>query len=81
MSLIVVIDDDAGTRILVSQVLKKEGHEVMTAEDGAKDGAAIASRFLEEMDWSSDALKIQLERCEPILRALAIIQQQKRQVA
>ncbi|WP_341909854.1 response regulator [Polaromonas sp. YR568] len=41
MSLIVVIDDDAGTRILVSQVLKKEGHEVMTAEDGAKGLALI----------------------------------------
>ncbi len=36
MPLIVVIDDDAGTRLLVSQVLKKEGYQVMTAEDGAK---------------------------------------------
>ncbi|MDB5742096.1 MAG: response regulator receiver protein [Polaromonas sp.] len=36
MSLIVVIDDDAGTRLLVSQVLKKEGHQVMAAEDGDK---------------------------------------------
>lgn len=54
---------------------------MVCAEEGAKDGAAIASRFLDEMDWSSDALKIQLERCEPVLRALAIIQQQKRQAA
>lgn len=44
MSLIVVIDDDAGTRILVSQVLKKEGHEVMAAEDGAK-GLALIREF------------------------------------
>ncbi len=36
MPLIVVIDDDAGTRMLVTQVLKKEGHEVMEADDGAK---------------------------------------------
>ena len=36
MPLIVVIDDDAGTRLLVSQVLKKEGLQVMAAEDGAK---------------------------------------------
>lgn len=36
MPLIVVIDDDAGTRLLVTQVLKKEGHEVMAADDGAK---------------------------------------------
>jgi CheY-like chemotaxis protein len=36
MPLIVVMDDDAGTRMLVSQVLKKEGFKVMAAEDGAK---------------------------------------------
>lgn len=44
MPLIVVIDDDAGTRMLVSQVLKKEGHEVMAAEDGAK-GLALIQEF------------------------------------
>lgn len=31
MPQIVVIDDDAGTRLLVSQVLKKEGYQVMAA--------------------------------------------------
>ncbi len=36
MPLIVVMDDDAGTRMLVSQVLKKEGFDVMAADDGAK---------------------------------------------
>jgi CheY-like chemotaxis protein len=36
MPLIVVMDDDAGTRMLVSQVLKKEGYDVKSAEDGAK---------------------------------------------
>ena len=36
MPLIIVMDDDAGTRMLVSQVLKKEGFDVMSAEDGAK---------------------------------------------
>jgi DNA-binding response OmpR family regulator len=41
MPLIVVIDDDAGTRILVTQVLRKEGHEVMAADDGAKGLALI----------------------------------------
>ena len=41
MPLIVVIDDDAGTRLLVSQVLKKEGLQVMAAEDGAKGLALI----------------------------------------
>ncbi|MDB5928546.1 MAG: response regulator receiver protein [Polaromonas sp.] len=41
MPLIVVIDDDAGTRLLVSQVLKKEGYKVLSAEDGAKGLALI----------------------------------------
>lgn len=41
MPLIVVMDDDAGTRMLVSQVLKKDGYEVMAAADGAKGLALI----------------------------------------
>jgi DNA-binding response OmpR family regulator len=36
MPLIVVMDDDAGTRMLVTQVLKKEGYDVKAAEDGVK---------------------------------------------
>ena len=36
MPLIIAMDDDAGTVMLVSQVLKKEGYDVMTAPDGAK---------------------------------------------
>lgn len=41
MPLMVVIDDDPGTRLLVSQVLKKEGLQVMAAEDGEKGIALI----------------------------------------
>jgi CheY-like chemotaxis protein len=48
MPLIVVIDDDAGTRLLVSQVLKKQGHQVMAAEDGAK-GLALIREFKPEL--------------------------------
>ena len=48
MPLIVVIDDDAGTRLLVSQVLKREGHQVMVAEDGAK-GLALIREFKPEL--------------------------------
>ncbi len=44
MPLIVVMDDDAGTRMLVSQVLRKEGYDVMAAEDGAK-GLALIQEF------------------------------------
>ena len=36
MPLIVVMEDDAGTRLLVTQVLKKQGFEVHAAENGAK---------------------------------------------
>jgi CheY-like chemotaxis protein len=48
MPLIVVIDDDAGTRLLVSQVLKKEGYKVMAAEDGVK-GLALIREFKPEL--------------------------------
>ncbi len=36
MPLIVVMDDDPGTLMLVSQVLKKEGYDIMVATGGAK---------------------------------------------
>jgi ParB-like chromosome segregation protein Spo0J len=54
---------------------------MICAEDGEKDGPSIATRFLDEMDWDAAALTIQLERCEPVFRALAIIQQQARKAA
>lgn len=44
MALIVVMEDDAGTRTLIASVLKKEGHEVVTAEDGAQGLALVESR-------------------------------------
>lgn len=36
MPLIVVMEDDAGTRMLVASVLKKDGHDVLTAPDGSE---------------------------------------------
>lgn len=54
---------------------------MVCAEDGEKDGPSIAARFLEEMDWNAPALTIQLERCEPVFRALALIQQRHQKVA
>lgn len=51
------------------------------AEDGAKDAQSIATRFLDEMDWTSDALTIQFERCDPVLRARAMIRQNSRVAA
>jgi DNA-binding response OmpR family regulator len=40
MPLIVVMDDDASTRVLVTGVLRKEGFDVLAAEDG-EDGMAL----------------------------------------
>ncbi|MFC5500235.1 response regulator [Caenimonas terrae] len=36
MALIVVMEDDAGTRMMVASVLKRDGHVVLGAEDAAK---------------------------------------------
>jgi len=40
MPLIVLIEDDAANRILVASVLKKEGHQVLSADNGL-DGLAL----------------------------------------
>jgi len=42
MALIIVMEDDASTRTLVASVLRKDGHDVLTAEDGAA-GLALAA--------------------------------------
>jgi len=44
MALIVVMEDDAGTRMLIASVLKKDGHEVLTAENGARGLALVQAR-------------------------------------
>ncbi len=36
MAVIVVMEDDAGTRMLIASVLKKDGHQVLQAENGAQ---------------------------------------------
>ncbi|MBI5276696.1 MAG: response regulator [Burkholderiales bacterium] len=44
MATIVVMEDDAPTRMLVSSVLRKEGHEVFMAEDGEQGLALVEAR-------------------------------------
>ena len=44
MALIVVAEDDAGTRMLIASVLIRDGHEVLLAEDGNQGLALIESR-------------------------------------
>jgi hypothetical protein len=70
-----VFTDQPSTSFVRKYLSGLERIAMVCAEDGAKDGAAIATKFLAEMDWNVDALAIQFERCEPIFRALAIIQQ------
>ncbi|MEO7954349.1 MAG: response regulator [Polaromonas sp.] len=79
MPLIVVIDDDAGTRLLVGQVLKKEGYQVMTAEDGAK-GLALVREFKPDLVVSDvqmpllDGFEVLDQvRNDPALASIAVI--------
>ena len=79
MPLIVVIDDDAGTRLLVAQVLKKEGYQVMSAEDGAK-GLALVREFKPDLVVSDvqmpllDGFEVlDHVRNDPALAATAVI--------
>jgi CheY-like chemotaxis protein len=44
MALIVVVEDDPGTRMLIASVLKKEGHDVLTADNGSQGMAVIRGR-------------------------------------
>jgi CheY-like chemotaxis protein len=48
MPLIVVMEDDSSTRVLVSAVLRKEGYDVMAAEDGAQ-GLALIREHLPDL--------------------------------
>jgi CheY-like chemotaxis protein len=44
MAQIVVMEDDAGTRMLITSVLKKDGHEVLAAEDGVQGLALVRAQ-------------------------------------
>jgi CheY-like chemotaxis protein len=44
MALIVLMEDDAATRMLVASVLKKEGHEVLSAENGVQGLMLVEGR-------------------------------------
>ena len=45
MALIIVMEDDASTRMLIASVLKKDGHEVLAAEDGAQGLHIVGQRL------------------------------------
>ena len=44
MALIVVMEDDGGTRTLIASVLKKDGHDVLLAEDGDQGLLMVQTR-------------------------------------
>jgi CheY-like chemotaxis protein len=44
MALIVLMEDDAATRLLVASVLKKEGHEILSAENGVQGLMLVEGR-------------------------------------
>lgn len=44
MALIVLMEDDAATRMLVSSVLRKDGHEVLAAENGGQGLLLVRER-------------------------------------
>jgi CheY-like chemotaxis protein len=41
MAQVVVMEDDAGTRVLIASVLRKDGHDVLAAEDGLQGLALL----------------------------------------
>ena len=48
MALIVLMEDDAATRMLVASVLKKDGYDVMSADNGAA-GLALVRAHLPDL--------------------------------
>lgn len=69
------VKPEIGTAFIRKFLSSIERLAMICAEDGVKDGGAIATKFMEEMDWDSLPLALQWERAEPVIRALAIIQQ------
>lgn len=69
------VKPEIGTAFIRKFLSSIERLAMICAEDGVKDGGAIATKFMEEMDWDSLPLSLQWERAEPVIRALAIIQQ------
>lgn len=79
MSLIVVMEDDAATRMLVASVLKKDGYDVLSADNGA-DGLALVRAHKPDLVISDIQMPVmdgfamlQQLRAEPELAATPVI--------
>ena len=66
MPLIVVMEDDAATRMLVASVLKKDGYDVMSADNGV-EGLALVRAHKPDLVISD----IQM----PVMDGFAMLQQ------
>ena len=79
MPLIVVMEDDAATRMLVASVLKKDGYDVLSADNGA-DGLALVRTHKPDLVISDIQMPVmggfamlQQLRSEPELSATPVI--------
>lgn len=75
------INTDPSTPFVRKFLSALERLAMLCAEEGAKDGGSIAAKFMDEMDWGSVPLTLQLERADPVIRSLAIIKQSRHQAA
>ena len=79
MPLIVLMEDDAATRMLVASVLKKDGCEVLTTENGSA-GLALVHKHQPDLVISDIQMPVmdgfamlQLLRADPALAAIPVI--------
>ena len=79
MPLIVLMEDDAATRLLVASVLKKDGYEVLSAENGS-EGLALVRKHKPDLVISDIQMPImdgfamlQALRGEPAIEAIPVI--------
>lgn len=79
MPLIVVMEDDAATRMLVASVLKKDGYDVLSSENGA-DGLALVRAHKPDLVISDVQMPVmdgfamlQALRADPDLLAIPVV--------
>ena len=79
MPLIVLMEDDAATRMLVASVLKKDGYDVLSADNGA-DGLALVRQHKPDLVISDIQMPVmdgfamlQILRAEPAVSAIPVI--------
>ncbi len=59
-----------GTPFLRKWLSAMERLAMALAEEGIRDGGAVLERFDNDMDWSSDALVAQFDRCSMVIEAM-----------